>query len=90
MCNPGGTAALLGLRALMAGPAGRAGVTLPELEAHIGRELGVVRMSLGLASDFTDVHAVLSFAARFADVQAVAEMRARWLTGRQEDGNTCC
>lgn len=69
---------MLGLRALMAGPAGVRGITLRQLEAHAGRELGVVRVSLGLASDFVDVKKIVGFARRFADEREVEVMRARW------------
>jgi len=69
MCNPGGAAALLQLRALMAtlgdGLVAGGRVTLCGLEAREGRELGVVRVSLGLASNFEDVWRVLRFVDRF-------------------------
>lgn len=59
MCNPGGAAAILGVQAeAMYHP----GITYEGLESIYGREIGVVRLSLGLASDFTDVHRVLRFA----------------------------
>jgi molybdenum cofactor sulfurtransferase len=58
MCNPGGAAALLSLGSLMAvlgrGDANRP-PTLRALEEAAGRELGVVRISFGLASCWTDV-----------------------------------
>ncbi|KAI0316439.1 pyridoxal phosphate-dependent transferase [Amylostereum chailletii] len=62
MCNPGGAAALLDLAPFMA--ALRAGTTLGELERAAGRELGVVRMSFGLASDWEDAWAVAAWARR--------------------------
>lgn len=37
------------------------GVTLKDFERHMGRELGVIRISLGLASNFQDVWRVLEF-----------------------------
>jgi len=37
------------------------GVTLKDFEHHMGRELGVVRISLGLASNFQDIWRVLEF-----------------------------
>lgn len=37
------------------------GVTRADIESAMGREIGVVRLSLGLASDFSDVHRVLRF-----------------------------
>lgn len=79
MCNPGGAAALLGLRDLMAEHAGTRGVTLAQLEAHEGRELGVVRISLGLASSWLDVRRVVGFARLFADMREVELMRRRWV-----------
>lgn len=60
MCNPGGAASILGYQAEM--EKFYAGVTYAGLENLVGRELGVVRISLGLASDFSDVHRVLRFA----------------------------
>lgn len=83
MCNPGGAAALLGLCELMAGPAGAPGITLAQLEAHEGRELGVVRISLGLASNWADVRKVVLFAKRLADPKEVDEMRERWVAARK-------
>ncbi|KAI0061946.1 PLP-dependent transferase [Artomyces pyxidatus] len=57
MCNPGGAAALLGLRSLMAQLA--PGDTLADMERKFdaggGTELGVVRLSFGLASAWSDV-----------------------------------
>jgi len=37
------------------------GITYGDFERIVGRELGVVRLSLGLASDFSDVHRMLRF-----------------------------
>jgi hypothetical protein len=58
MCNPGGAAALLSLGSMM-DVLGRGDEnhppTLRSLEETAGRELGVVRMSFGLASCWTDV-----------------------------------
>jgi selenocysteine lyase/cysteine desulfurase len=58
MCNPGGAATLLSLGSLMAeldqGDANHP-PTLRALEQAAGRELGVVRISFGLASCWTDV-----------------------------------
>ena len=58
MCNPGGAAALLSLSSLMT-VLGRGDAnhppTLRALEEAAGRELGVVRISFGLASCWTDV-----------------------------------
>lgn len=83
MCNPGGAAALLGLRELMAGPAGAPDITLSQLEAHAGRELGVVRVSLGLATNWADVHKLVQFAQKFANDQQVRGMKARWTASRE-------
>lgn len=58
MCNPGGAATLLSLGSLMTvldqGDA-RHPPTLRSLEEAAGRELGVVRISFGLASSWSDV-----------------------------------
>ena len=37
------------------------GTTHADIERAMGREVGVVRLSLGLASNFSDVHRVLRF-----------------------------
>lgn len=65
MCNPGGAAALLGLQDDMA--ALYEGVSLTEFEERVGHELGVVRISLGLASNFQDVWRVFQFATRIGN-----------------------
>ena len=64
VCNPGGAAAILNIESDM----GRlhAGVTLRDFERQVGRELGVVRISLGLASTYDDVYKVLKFASLIA------------------------
>jgi len=65
MCNPGGAAALLGIQDQMEHL--YHGVTLKDFERIVGHELGVVRISLGLASNFQDVWKVVAFASSFAD-----------------------
>jgi molybdenum cofactor sulfurtransferase len=60
MCNPGGAAAILGVADDMTQL--YEGVTLKAFERLVGRELGVVRISLGLASNFSDVWHVVRFA----------------------------
>lgn len=78
MCNPGGAAAILGVAEDM----GQLyeGVTLKAFEKMVGRELGVVRISLGLASNYSDVWKVVRFA---EDVVASRRMRRdiweRWV-----------
>jgi molybdenum cofactor sulfurtransferase len=59
MCNPGGAAAILGVSKDM--NLLYEGVTLKAFEKIVGRELGVVRVSLGLASNYSDVWHVLRF-----------------------------
>ena len=59
MCNPGGVTAILGVQGEM--DKFSSGVTHEEFEKLAGRELGVVRLSLGLASNFSDVYRVLRF-----------------------------
>ncbi|KAH9935189.1 PLP-dependent transferase [Epithele typhae] len=84
MCNPGGAAALLGLRDMMASLPENA--TYAAFEAHMGRELGVVRLSLGLASDWRDVWRVLEFARAVAREDRRAHMWAEWIA----DGGAVC
>ncbi|PVF98824.1 PLP-dependent transferase [Serendipita vermifera] len=72
MCNPGGAMALLGKRHMLgrlacvpeAGGAD-ALLTKSDVEGMLGEELGVVRISLGLASNFRDVWEVSKFVASF-------------------------
>ncbi|KAF8557922.1 PLP-dependent transferase [Imleria badia] len=65
MCNPGGASALLGIQHVMDSLCD--GATLREVESSVGRELGVVRASLGLGSDWGDVWRVLRFLEGFGD-----------------------
>ncbi|KAH8110424.1 PLP-dependent transferase [Phellopilus nigrolimitatus] len=60
VCNPGGAAAIIGIESDMEQL--YEGVTLKDFETRVGHELGVVRISLGLASNFEDVWRVLEFA----------------------------
>ena len=80
MCNPGGAAALLGLREAMS--ALPCDATLRAFEQRMGRELGVVRISLGLASDFRDVWRVLRFAETIGSAHAREAMWEEWLGSR--------
>lgn len=81
MCNPGGVAAILGIQAEM--EHFYPGITFEDFENIVGRELGVVRLSLGLASDFSDVHHLLSFvrevvACDAARKKVLSEWKSRW------------
>jgi molybdenum cofactor sulfurtransferase len=58
-CNPGGAAALLGIESYM--ELLEPGATQKGLELVVGRELGVVRVSLGWVSDWSDVAAFIAF-----------------------------
>ena len=80
MCNPGGAAALLGLRAEMDQLNNTH--TLCDFEKHVGRELGVVRVSLGLASNFHDVYRVLAFARAVGTSESRATMWDAWRAAR--------
>jgi selenocysteine lyase/cysteine desulfurase len=77
MCNPGGAAALLGVQDDM--NLLYPGVTLKDFEQIVGRELGVVRISLGLASNFQDVWKVLRFAATIGDENSRQVLWDRWM-----------
>lgn len=62
MCNPGGAAAIRGVQeGVKEFPLG---ATREDIENLVGGELGVVRLSLGLVSNFSDVHRVLDFVRR--------------------------
>ena len=80
MCNPGGAASILGLRDAMA--ALPSDVTLAAFEQHMGHELGVVRISLGLASDFRDVFRVVRFAETIASTATRDALWAQWLESK--------
>ncbi|KAI0919126.1 hypothetical protein AcV5_002121 [Taiwanofungus camphoratus] len=81
MCNPGGAASILGLRSAMAALPPDA--TLPAFEQHMGHELGVVRISLGLASDFRDVWRVVQFAGTIGSTNARGTMWEEWLGSKR-------
>ncbi|KAF8885999.1 pyridoxal phosphate-dependent transferase [Infundibulicybe gibba] len=76
MCNPGGAAALLGIEDDMRKL--YTGVTLKDFEAAVGRELGVVRISLGLASNFQDAWHVVQFATSIGKEESRRAMWERW------------
>jgi len=80
MCNPGGAAALLCLRKDM--DLLYPGVTMKDFEKHVGRELGVVRVSLGLASNFQDVWRVLQFATSIGSEESRMQM---WRSFTEEE-----
>ncbi|KAI9573290.1 PLP-dependent transferase [Boletus coccyginus] len=65
MCNPGGASALLGIQQVMESPV---------RPTRVGRELGVVRVSLGLGSDWGDVWHVIRLLDGFGD----ARQRMAW------------
>lgn len=54
------------------------GVTLRDFEQRVGHELGVVRISLGLASNFTDVWRVLEFARSIATQDELLKLWREW------------
>lgn len=76
MCNPGGAAAILGIEEDMRRL--YPGVTLADFEDKMGRELGVVRISLGLASNFQDVWRVIKFAASIGQEKPLQTMWEQW------------
>ena len=82
-CNPGGAAALLGLRDDM--DQLYPGVTMKKFEEHVGHELGVVRLSLGLASNFQDVWRVVRFAGTIARPADMSAMWDAWMEGKGHD-----
>lgn len=80
VCNPGGAAAILGIEDDMDRLV--AGVTLKEFEQRVGRELGVVRISLGLVSSFEDVWRVIQFATSMGSEKTRQELWAEWEQSR--------
>lgn len=77
MCNPGGAAAILGLKDDMQKL--YTGVTLKDFENVVGHELGVVRISLGLASSFQDVWNTVQFAATIGSQKSRQAIWERWI-----------
>ena len=77
MCNPGGAAAMLGIKEEMQQL--YPGVTLSDFEEKMGRELGVVRISLGLASNFQDVQRVIEFAKSLSYESTRSELWNQWM-----------
>jgi molybdenum cofactor sulfurtransferase len=77
MCNPGGAAAILGIEEDMQQL--YPGVTLSDFEEKMGRELGVVRISLGLASNFQDVRRVIEFAKSLSYESTRSELWNQWI-----------
>lgn len=76
VCNPGGAAAIIGIESDMERL--YEGVTLRDFEQRVGHELGVVRISLGLASNFTDVWRVLEFARSIATQNELLKLWREW------------
>lgn len=58
------------------------GVTLNDFERHMGRELGVVRISLGLASNFQDVWRVLEFVSLVGKEAVRETMWNQWMESK--------
>jgi hypothetical protein len=65
-CNPGGAAALLGAEPYM--QLLEPGATQRSLELVAGRELGVIRVSLGWVSDWSDIATFIRFVASIPEV----------------------
>lgn len=76
MCNPGGAAAILNIQDDMKQL--YAGVTRQDFENLMGRELGVVRISLGLASNFYDAWQVIRFATLMSNERTREVMWDQW------------
>lgn len=83
MCNPGGAAALLGIEEEMRQL--YPGVVLNDFEEKMGRELGVVRISLGLASNFQDVWRVIKFASSLGQEESRQAMWDQWTESQKSE-----
>ena len=59
--------------------------TLCAFEEHMGRELGVVRMSLGLASDFRDIYKVIQFASLIGKEEERQKLWHDWQAEKAND-----
>ncbi|KAH8827778.1 pyridoxal phosphate-dependent transferase [Flagelloscypha sp. PMI_526] len=80
MCNPGGATALLGVEDVMEKL--EKGVKMHELEESMGRELGVIRVSLGLASNFADVRTFVQFVRLLSSSKKREILVERWHDAR--------
>jgi len=83
VCNPGGAAALLGMQAQMA--------CIEELIARDGwkDEVGVVRLSLGIGSDFEDVWKVVQWAKGLTAQKFLDQEITQWkMTSRTKDAHS--
>jgi molybdenum cofactor sulfurtransferase len=86
MCNPGGAAAMLGLGELMTRLGTEAVLpSMGALEQAWGRELGVVRVSLGLASNFQDVWRVLEWARMLSDENMRRKAYVAWIANVERE-----
>jgi len=83
MCNPGGAAAILGITEEMQQL--YPGVTLSNFEERMGRELGVVRISLGLASNFHDVWRVIKFAECISQELSLQVLWRQWIENQKSE-----
>ncbi|KAF9038706.1 PLP-dependent transferase, partial [Panaeolus papilionaceus] len=81
MCNTGGAAAMLGMTDKMQQL--YPGVTLADFEERVGHELGVVRISLGIASNFHDVWRVIQFATCISQEQSRRQLWSQWVDSRK-------
>jgi len=63
------------------------GVTLRQYEQELQQELGVVRISLGLASNFDDILRVIELATMLACRKAREDMMEEWKSARRIDTN---
>ncbi|KDQ56273.1 hypothetical protein JAAARDRAFT_59174 [Jaapia argillacea MUCL 33604] len=77
MCNPGAAAAMLGAQNVMEGLYD--GIHRKDIWDAVGRELGVVRVSFGLASTFQDVWCVLQFASGMSRSRSRQAMWDAWV-----------
>jgi molybdenum cofactor sulfurtransferase len=77
MCNSGGAAAMLGVEHEMKRLV--PGLTLKAFEEIVGMEVGVVRISLGLASSFQDVWKILQFAAMIGHEKSRQALWDLWI-----------
>ncbi len=78
MCNPGGAAAILGMEDEM--KCFYQGVTAADYEKNSGREFGVVRVSLGLVSNFSDVQHIIHFASFIGTKQPREALWNQWIS----------
>ena len=82
VCNPGAATTMIGAEDTLEGAV--EGDTIRTLEQTLGHEIGVVRVSLGLGSNFVDVWNVLQFMRSLSIQSERAVLLREWRDGHSK------